>query len=140
MNITLIYPMLAMVALTFSVAIFLFLTRVNGVRQGKIHIKYFRTYNEGETTALEQKANQHFANLFEVPVLFYAASITAMVLPVQGNGIVIAAWIFVATRVAHAYTHIGPNRLYPRMVSFFTGFFSVIAMWILIGLEAASRS
>ncbi len=121
MNIHLLYPVLAMAGLTYATGGFLFLTRVSAVRSGKIHIKYFRTYNEGSSTALETKASQHFTNLFEVPVLFYTAAAFAMVLQVQGKGVEIAAWVFFASRAAHAFAHIGPNRLLPRMITFFRG-------------------
>lgn len=140
MNISLLYPVLAMVSLTYLVGLILFLTRVTAIRLGQVPLKYFRTYNEGSSTLQEIKTSQHFTNLFEVPVLFYAAAAFAMILGVQGKGIETAAWIFFASRVAHAYTHIGPNRLYPRMISFFVGVFASMAMWIIIAAEVCSRA
>lgn len=139
MNLSLLPPMIAMAALTFGVGALLFFIRVRAVRSGRVKMKYFRTYNEGSSTELELKASQHFSNLFEVPVLFYAAGLLGLVLPVQGQGIVVAAWIFVAGRVAHAVAHIGPNRLFPRMISFFTGVFAAMAMWAMIAGEVARR-
>lgn len=139
MNLHLVYPAAAMAALTYAVGAFLFLTRVRGVSSGQISMKYLRTYSEGQSTNLEMKASQHFTNLFEVPVLFYAACAFAVFLPVPGNGIRMAAWVFVAARVAHACTHIGPNRLYPRMIAFFAGVFASMAMWILVALEVYGR-
>jgi hypothetical protein len=132
MNIQIIYPVLAMATLTILVGGFLLFTRVSAVRRGLIKIKYFRTYNEGSSTEHELKASQHFSNMFEMPVLFYVAAIIAMVLPVQGNAIVATAWIFFGSRVAHAYTHIGPNRILPRMFAFFVGVFAVAAMLVQI--------
>jgi hypothetical protein len=140
MNLHLLYPLFAMVALSYAAGLFLFLSRVTAVRSGKMHIKYFRTFTEGTATELVMKAGQHFSNLFEVPVLFYAAAVIAIFLPVQGKGIEVAAWIFFASRMAHALIHIGPNRLYPRMITFFIGVFASMAMWILIGIEACGRS
>jgi len=139
MNTSLLYPALAMAALTYSVGALLFYTRVRAVRAGKIQMKYFRTYNEGQSTEAELKASHHFINLFEVPVLFYTAICLALLFSVETKGMEIAAWIFVAARLAHAYFHIGPNRLYPRMISFFTGVFSSMAMWILIAVEVCGR-
>jgi hypothetical protein len=139
MNFQLIYPVLAMAGLTYAAGAFHFLTRVKAVRSGQVHIKYFRTYNEGSSTPLETKASHHFTNLFEIPVLFYAASAFAMILQMQGKGIEIAAWIFFISRAAHAYVHIGPNRIFPRMVCFFLGVFSSMAMWILIAVEVCGR-
>ena len=139
MNLSLVPPMIAMAALTFGVGALLFFIRVRAVRSGAVKMKYFRTYNEGSSTELELKASQHFSNLFEIPVLFYAACLLGMILPVQGPGITAAAWVFFAARVAHAIAHIGPNRIFPRMLSFFTGVFAAMAMWAMIAGEAARR-
>jgi hypothetical protein len=136
MNLKLLPPMMAMAALTFCVGALLFTIRVRAVRSGKVKLKYFRTYNEGVSTALELKASQHFTNLFEIPVLFYVACMLGIFLPVQGNLIIAAAWIFFVSRIAHALAHIGPNRLLPRMISFFVGVFATIAMWATIALQS----
>ena len=133
MNTVLIYPMAAMVFLTFIVGVILFVSRVQGVRLGKVRLRYFKNMSGDSTpTDLMIDASRHFSNLFEVPVLFYAAAIVAMILPVTGIGIQISAWLFVVARLLHACVHIGPNKLRPRVGAFFLGFVAVLTMWIQI--------
>lgn len=132
MNLQLIYPMFAMVSLTLVVGLVTISARIRAVKSGKMDGRYFKTYSVGEPTELVLKTGRHFSNLFEVPILFYTASVVAMVLAIQGPWILLWAWLFVVARCAHAYIHIGRNKIYPRMISFFLGFIAVFAMWIVI--------
>jgi hypothetical protein len=140
MNTFLIYPMAAMVLLTTGVGIILFISRVKGVRAGAVRTRYFKQMSgEGAQTDLMINSARHFSNLFEVPVLFYAACITAMVLPLNGPGILVSAWVFVAARCLHAFIHVGPNKLRFRMGAFFMGSAAVLAMWIKIVIAVSMR-
>lgn len=121
--------MAAMVALTFLVAIALLVARIQGVKSGKVDPRYFKTLSVGEPTPAMLKASRHFINLFEVPVLFYAACLVAMVLQAPTGRLLPMAWAFVAARTLQAIVHIGPNKVYVRMSLFFAGFTLVMAMW-----------
>ncbi len=126
----LVYPMFAMVVLTGVVLVILFRSRVAAVRGKKVGIDYFRIY-QGEVEPEESaKPSRHLANLFEAPVLFYAACITAMV--VHDNGLVTEtlAWLYVAARVLHAWIHLGRNRLRHRMRAYFAGLLVLAALWV----------
>jgi hypothetical protein len=138
-NTTLIYPLAAQVALTFAVLVIMFKTRVREVQSGKITMKYFKTYDEGSLPEAIIKTERHFANLFEVPVLFYAAGIIAMILPVNGPFILFWAWLFVIARIVHAYIHIGSNKVKHRSKAFTLGLIAVTGMWVQVVLEAVSR-
>jgi len=133
MNVTnLIYPMFAMVLLTATVLVILFRSRVRAVREQKVTTKYFRIY-QGETEPEESaKASRHFTNLFEAPTLFYAACLAAMVTGQSGAAIVALAWAYVAARLAHAYIHLGSNRLRLRIRAYFAGWLVLVAMWIMV--------
>lgn len=137
MNLLLIYPMFALVCLTAAVGWLVLVIRINAVRSGRMDGRYFKTFNYGEPTELVVKTGRHFGNLFEVPVLFYTGCIVAMVLPVQGFWILFWAWTFVAARCFHAFIHIGPNKIYPRIAAFFLGFLAAVAIWIQIFLQVA---
>lgn len=130
MNHLLIYPMFALVMLTFLVGLSLFASRLSAFRKGRITPRYFKNMDGEQPTEWMIKSSRHFSNLFEVPVLFYAGCITAMVLPVTGSPILIWAWAFVVARVLHAMIHLGPNYLRLRMMSFLLGFLCVIAIWL----------
>lgn len=140
MRYELVFPMFALFVLTAVVLLMLLVTRVNAVRKRQVHIKFFRTM-QGESTLpeLAVKVGRHYNNLFEAPVLFYTASVLAMIVPVSGPAIVILAWVFVIARVLHAIIHIGPNRILPRMLSFALGWAALAGMWVLVVLQAAER-
>lgn len=130
MNIYLIYPMFAMVLLTVTVLLSMFIARISAIREGKLSARYFKTYNFGEPTEAMVKSSRHFANLFELPVLFYAGCLTAMILPMNDGWILGWAWLFVAARLVHAYIHIGKNKLLPRMISYTIGWIALLALWL----------
>src|SRR5688500_6117328 len=88
----LVYPMLAMVLLTFVVLIVLFRSRVRMIREGHAPVSYFRTFQGSLEPDYSAKASRHFSNLFEAPVLFYAGCLAAMVVGVTNVVMVALAW------------------------------------------------
>jgi hypothetical protein len=130
-NLLLIYPMFALVVLTFGVTLVAFRQRINAVKQG-MSARHFQTYTEGTAPESMIKADRHYVNLFEIPVLFYTGCIVAMLVPVVGMMVLATAWLFVAARLVHAYIHIGSNKLGPRMSAHMVGCVTVLALWIQI--------
>ena len=127
---TLVYPMAAMVLLTAIVLIRMVLGRVGAVKRGEVDARFYKTY-QGENTEPRKAAQnaRHFVNLFENPVLFYAACIVAMVTG-QGTGLIVGlAWAYVAVRVLHAMVHLGSNRIPPRMAIYGASWVVLLAMW-----------
>jgi hypothetical protein len=125
-----IYPLFAMVVLTFIVLVTLFRSRVGAVREGQVSAAYFRIYQgevEPESTA---KPARHFANLFEAPVLFYVVCLASMIVHFTGIAMQLLAWLYVAARVMHAYVHLGGNRLRRRIRAYFFSWLVLLAMWI----------
>lgn len=128
-----IYPMFAVVMLTAVVGLITIYLRFTSVTRGLVSIKYFRTMS-GAANLPESmaKASRHFDNLFELPTLFYAACIVAMITNHTGETMQGLAWAFVAARVAHAFIHITYNNVLHRMISFVAGFVVVMVMWVLL--------
>jgi hypothetical protein len=137
---SLVYPMLALVLLTFGVLIALFRSRVRMVREGLAPVSYFRTFQgsvvEPEFTV---KPQRHFANLFEAPTLFYAACLAAMVTGLTGTLVVVLAWLYVALRYVHAWIHLGGNRVRYRMRAYFASWLCLLALWISVAVGVALR-
>jgi hypothetical protein len=136
----LIFPMLAMVLLTVIVLIVMFRRRVRMVREGHAPVSYFRTFQGSQEPDYAIQASRHFANLFEAPVLFYAGCLAAMVAGVTNLAVVALAWGYVACRVIHAWVHLGGNRVRHRMRVYFVGWLMLLAIWILVAVDVASRS
>jgi hypothetical protein len=129
MNYELIYPMAAMVILTFTVLIKMFRGRVAAVKAGEANAGYYKTYQEGGESREAAQITRHFANMFEAPTLFYAACIAGMVVGENGSVLVVLAWVYVVLRMAHAYIHIGRNKLQPRIRAYFSSWLVILAMW-----------
>ncbi|MDF3013255.1 MAG: hypothetical protein K0Q78_1459 [Cellvibrio sp.] len=133
-----LYPMFAMVILTFAVAIHLFRLRVKAVKAGEIRISQFRL-NTGEVPDAMAQAARNYSNLFEVPILFYAAGATAIALAIQTPAMVITAWVFVLARVAHSWIHLHGNNVIHRLRAYMLGNICVLVLWGLLVASYASR-
>jgi len=87
----LLFPMLALVLLTFGVAVALFRARKRSVREGHTPVSYFRTFQGSREPEFLAQATRHFSNLFETPTLFYAGCLAGMVADVTGGFVVAVA-------------------------------------------------
>jgi len=129
MNFDLVYPMAAMVLLTFVVLIKMFLARVRAVRAGEADAGYYKTYQEGKEPREVAQFSRHLVNMFESPTLFYAACIAGMVTGQNATALVALAWVYVAMRAIHAYIHTGSNSLPPRIKVYFSSWLVLLGMW-----------
>jgi hypothetical protein len=136
---SLVYPMLAMVLLTFGVALALFRARLRAVREGHTAVSYFRLLQGSPEPEFLAKPTRHLINLFETPVLFYAGCLAAMVVGVHGPGVIALAWGYVVARLFHAWVHLGTNRLRFRIRAFALGWLFLLALWIYVGVAVATR-
>jgi len=137
----LVYPMFAMVLLTFAVAVVLFRARIRAVREGHTAVSYFRTF-AGSPPEQEflAKPTRHFANLFEVPTLFYAGCLAAMLVGATGPTGLVLAWGYVAARLAHAWVHLGGNRVRHRFRIYLASWIFLLALWFYVCSAVALKS
>ena len=141
MTISMIYPLAAMVLLTAIVQTGLVLNRFGAVNRGEADPKYYKTF-QGENKEPRKAAQftRHYINLFEMPVLFYAAGVAGLATGLGGEALVWAAWVFVVARVMHATIHLGGNRIYPRIYAHGFAWTVVLVMWGMLVVDALSRS
>ncbi len=138
-NVDLIYPMVAMYTLTIMMLMKMFIARVRALKSGQLKVNDFKLYTNPGPDAVVQTA-RHYANLFEMPVLFYVACILGLILNLTSFAFVILAWAYVLARVIHSYVHTGNNRVILRMRLFTLSFVILSAMWIMILVRALSIS
>lgn len=127
-----LYPMFMMVMLTYVVMLVTVRTRTAAVRRGEVPIKYFTLMQGNDVPEMVAKTSRQFNNLFEVPVLFYAAGILYIALDQTSQFPINCAWAFVAARIVHTCIHLGYNNVLHRLVAFGFGNLCVLAMWISI--------
>jgi hypothetical protein len=136
-NKNMLYPMFAMVILTVIVAFRMLVLRVKAVKSGQVKASQFRLNTGDVPSQLAQIAN-NYSNLFEMPVLFYAASILAIVMNHQTIVMISIAWLFVLSRVIHSWIHITSNHVLHRLKAFLFGVFCILIMWILLFIHQLS--
>lgn len=136
MNQALIFwPLLAQVALTYAVYIELGRRRSRAVASKEAGISHFRSRAPEPPASAAASAN--VMNQFELPVLFYAACLASHAIGAVDGLILVLAWVFVASRVVHAFVHLGSNRIRYRFAAFGTGFTTLGLIWVLFALRLA---
>ena len=134
---SLAWPMLAMVALVFGVAVRLFFTRIPEMKRRSIHPQAVASAKQMAETMEDTRAADHFRNLFETPVLFYAGCLAAMQTGVASAGVLLVAWAFVGARLLMAVEACGRNKVMRRFQAFLAGCVALLALWLQLGLHWA---
>ncbi len=130
----LIWPLFAMALLSFFVWLRLFQTRIAEMKRRRIHPQAVAT--SAQTAQFEDsRAADNFRNLFELPVLFYAALLLAIVTDVQNAAIVVLAWAFVNLRYLHSYIHCTYNRVNHRFAAYLFGGIALWVLWIILAYQ-----
>ena len=120
-----------MVLLTMSVLVTLFRTRMRDMRSGITDPKYFKTYDLA--TKIPKKTKQmerNYTNLLETPMMFYAVIGLVLALGLAHLHLVILAYLYVLIRVTHTVVHITGNKLYPRMITFWSSVGVLLLLWV----------
>jgi hypothetical protein len=131
------WPVLAQVLLTMMMFIVLGARKARAVKAGKV---------DRQKAALDNrlwpedviKVSNNIANQFEVPILFYILCFVLYTINVAGTAAVVLAWLFVVTRYAHAWVHVGSNYVPVRMRLFMVGCVVVLAMLVLASWKLAA--
>jgi hypothetical protein len=127
---SLIAAMLVLVLLTVVVGAYLLFTRVQEMRQKRIHPQAASTSVKMAARLENVQAADYFRNLFEVPVLFYALAAVALATHQIPGWLVAGAWAFVALRVLHSFIHCTYNKVMHRLAAFIASFGLLVALWV----------
>ena len=131
-----IYPVFAMILLTFGYGFYTAYSRVKAAKTGEINPRYFKTMSGYEVPYHLETKSRHFANLLETPPLFYIASGILIALGIQSPAAELMGWVYVASRIVHMIIHNGYNNPLHRMIAFFIGLFCIFGLWVLVLLYA----
>ena len=130
------WPMIAHVVLVVVLYALLGLRRGAAVKAGRARVSQFReNLNEPEDSLF---ARNCLANQFELPVLFHAVCIALYVTGGAGAWAVVLAWLFAASRYAHAFIHVTSNRIRQRQPAFAAGFAVLIVLWAMLAFRLAA--
>ena len=127
-----LYPVFALVFLTFAIGVWMARLRFAAVIKGDISAKYFRLNRGGKVPEYLAKVTHNFDNLLQVPVLFYTICILLYVTNHVEPAQLLLAWLFVASRYLHSYIHTTSNRIKWRFSSFVLSSILLGIMWCLL--------
>ena len=103
--------------------------RLGELRSRRIHPQQVATSKQmGETLQNVQSAD-HFRNLFEVPVLFYALCGFLAITKLTTLLLLACAWGYVVLRAAHTYIHLTHNKVVRRFQTFVASTIVLYVMW-----------
>lgn len=126
-------PVFVQVALTFVVLFRLGAVRLAAVRAGGLVREEVVLDDRGWPPKVRQVSNC-FRNQFELPVLFYALVILALATRQTSDFFHVLAWLFVLSRIVHAFVYVTSNHIGWRFGAFAFGALVLLAMWAMFAL------
>jgi hypothetical protein len=127
-------PLFVHVALTFGLLLWMGFARRAALVRGETKIAAIALGDPNWPPRVRQISNC-FNNQFQVPVLFYVLTILAIITKHADYLFVIMAWIFVLTRLAHAYVHTTSNYIRHRFSLYLLGTVVLLIMWVIFAVR-----
>ena len=132
-------PVLVQVLLTLATYVLLIKAKIRAMKAGEVDMAR-RALHDNAWPESVMKINNNIRNQFEVPVLFYVLAFALWALHAVHWAALVAAWLFAASRIVHAWIHIGTNYVPNRRRAFTVGWWIVFAMALLVAWELGRRA
>lgn len=126
-------PAVAMVALTLVVLAEMFRRRVAQMKRDRIHPQAVATSAQSSALYTDVAPADNYRNLFEMPVLFYLALVTAALTEQVTPLVLSLAWGYVGARVLHSVIHCTYNKVMDRFRAFVLSVFVLLVLWAVLG-------
>lgn len=107
--------------------------RIAEMKTRRIHPQQVATSRQATETYQNVQSADHFRNLFEVPVLFYALCGYLAITRFTTVLLLACAWGFFILRALHTYIHLTHNKVVRRFQAFAA---STIVLYVMWGLFA----
>jgi hypothetical protein len=131
---TILLPLFVQVALTFALMFWMAFGRVGALKRRDTTLRDTALGQPNWPPRVQQISNCYH-NQFQLPLLFYVLTILAMITRHADLVFVVMAWLFVLSRLAHAYVHTGTNYVQYRFNAFAVGAIILLAMWIIFAVR-----
>jgi hypothetical protein len=127
-------PLFVQVGLTFFLLFWMGSVRVAAIRSREVGMRDIALRQPAWPERPTQIANAYH-NQLELPLLFYVLVILALFTRKTDTLFVVLAWMFVASRLAHAAIHVTSNDVQRRFYAFLVGAIILLIMWIVFALR-----
>jgi len=128
-------PVLIQITLVIVLYIYLAIAKSRASQRGEVDEDRRALYDDAWPVSV-LKINNCIRNQFEVPVLFYVLIFILWSLGAVNIVVHVVSWLFVATRIVHAYIHTGSNYVPLRRSVFSIGvlILLVLSLFALVAL------
>jgi hypothetical protein len=131
MNHALIFlPVLVQMLLTLALYVALQRVKSRAARAGEVD-ETRRALHDDAWPDYVRRVNNNIRNQFELPVLFYVLCMALWALQAAGTLAQVLAWVFVLSRIAHAWVHTRSNVVPLRRRIFTLGVVLLLVLWLL---------
>jgi hypothetical protein len=123
-------PLFVEVTLTFVLWFWMAVARRQVFVNRTVHPREIALGQQNWPEKVAQVSNS-FRNQFELPVLFYVLTILSIITRHADVIFVVLAWVFVLSRIVHAYIHVTSNQVMQRGAVYGIGAIVLIVMWVI---------
>jgi hypothetical protein len=127
-------PVFVLVLLTLFLALWMGYERNKVVFSKEVRIKDIALTKENWPEQAKKVSNAYH-NQYELPVLFYVLTAFALITRKADLIFVVLAWVFVLSRLVHAYIHTTSNRVPRRFFAYLVGLAVLTIMWIYFAIQ-----
>lgn len=132
-------PVIVQVLLTYAIGFWTAHLRFRAAANKEVRVKDIALAQDAWPERV-QKAGNCFRNQFEGPILLYAIVPLALITGTVTTFMVVMAWIYVASRFAHAYIHMGTNNVLQRFRAYGLGMMALLAMWVAFAIQIMGQN
>jgi len=122
-------PVLIQIMLVIALYIYLAIAKSRASQRGEVDEDRRAIFDDAWPDSV-LKINNCIRNQFEVPVLFYVVITILWSLGAVNIFVHVVSWLFVATRIVHAYIHAGCNYVPLRRGVFSIGILILLVLTI----------
>ena len=127
-------PLFVQVALAFALLFWMGFARVGSIKRKETAMADIALGQPNWPPRVQQISNCYH-NQFQLPLLFYVLTILVVITRHADFVFVVMAWLFVLTRLLHAYIHTGSNFVHHRFNAFLLGAVILLAMWVIFAVR-----
>ena len=127
-------PVFVLVFLTFALLLRTAFGRVSSLRSGEVRPDDIALGEPGWPKKTTQFGNA-FKNQLELPVLFYVLIAFILITKAEDALLLILAWIFVLSRIVHAFIHTTGNVVDRRFMAYSVGVLVLLLMWVIFAAK-----
>jgi hypothetical protein len=131
---SLLLPVFVEVGLTFFLLFWMGVRRRDALSSGAVRPSEIALREPKWPPHVMQVANC-FHNQLELPMLFYVLVAFILITSTNSFIFVLLAWVFVLSRLVHAYIHVGENAMLPRTMALGVGAIALVVMWVIFAVR-----